>query len=185
MARMSLASRRIVALSDAREAFPANLNEMVAVKLWENPCWLSFRVNFIAHHFSHPVYDWVWRRHRLTRPEMMVLYALGLRDGVTAEDIVASTSRPKNTLSRAVNSLLRKKLISRRQSEDDRRRYHLFLSDKGRAILDDAIPAMVERERMMAAALTPQERATLAGLMTKIILKAGEWPADITGRPQT
>ncbi len=184
MARVSLAARRIVAASNARDAFPSDLNDMVAAKLWENPCWLSFRVNYIAHHFNHPIYQMIWRDHRLTQPEHVVLYALGLRDGITAEDIVASSSRPKNTLSRAVNSLLRKKLIRRQQNATDRRRYHLFLSDAGRAIVDKTVPELVERERMMAEALTMQERATLATLLTKIILNAGKWPAEINGETQ-
>jgi DNA-binding MarR family transcriptional regulator len=178
MARASLASRRIV--GDDRDAFPDDLNGMIATKLWDNPCWLSFRINYIAHHFNQPVYDWIWREYALTRPEYMAIYALGLRDGVTAEDIVAAGTRPKNTLSRAVKSLLRKGLIHRRQSGEDRRRYHLFLAAPGRAIIARSVPVLVAHERKMAEALTAPERATLANLMTKLILKAGEWPADIT-----
>ncbi|WP_342359446.1 MarR family winged helix-turn-helix transcriptional regulator [Terrarubrum flagellatum] len=181
MARVVLASRRNAAQSGERDAFPAELNGMVATKLWDNPCWLSFRVNYIAHHFNHPIYQLIWRNHRLTQPEHVVLYALGLREGITAEDIVASSSRPKNTLSRAVNSLLRKKLIRREQNAEDRRRYHLYLSASGKAIIKDTVPRLVAREQLMAHALTPDEQATLESLMTKIILKAGDWPAEIAG----
>jgi DNA-binding MarR family transcriptional regulator len=180
MTRLTLASRRNAANGD-RDAFPARLNDMVATKLWDNPCWLSFRVNFIAHHFNQPIYQMIWRDFRLTQPEHVVLYALGLREGVTAEDIVASSSRPKNTLSRAVNGLLRKKLIRRERSAEDRRRYHLFLSERGRAIIDRTVPQLVARERMMASVLTRQEQATLTGLLTKIILNAGAWPAETNG----
>lgn len=178
MARVSMATRRIVGAAE-RDAFPSELNEMVATKLWDNPCWLSFRVNYIAHHFNQPIYQMVWRDYRLSQPEHVVLYALGLREGVTAEDIVASSSRPKNTLSRAVNSLLRKKLIRREQSADDRRRYHLFLSASGRAIIDESVPQLVAREQLMASVLTRQEQTLLSSLMTKIILNAGNWPAEI------
>ncbi|OJY36134.1 MAG: hypothetical protein BGP06_04180 [Rhizobiales bacterium 65-9] len=154
---------------------------MVATKLWDNPCWLSFRVNYIAHHFNHPIYQMIWRDHRLTAPEHVVLYALGLREGVAAEDIAAASSKPKNTLSRAVNSLLRKKLIRREQSADDRRRYHLFLSAAGRAVIEESVPHLVAREKMMASVLSLQEQATLSRLMTKIILNADQWPAEING----
>ncbi|MET0605358.1 MAG: MarR family transcriptional regulator [Beijerinckiaceae bacterium] len=179
MTRLSLASRR--SSGAERDAFPSGLNDMVATKLWDNPCWLSFRVNFIAHHFNQPIYQMIWRNFRLTQPEHVVLYALGLREGVTAEDIVASSSRPKNTLSRAVNSLLRKKLIRRERSMDDRRRYHLFLSERGRAIISESVPQLVAREQLMAGVLTRQEQTVLTGLLTKIILNAGAWPAEISG----
>ena len=60
---------------------PAGLHPMVAAKLWDNPCWLSFRVNFIAHHFNHPIYGHIWRRYRLSAPEHVVLYAVALKEG--------------------------------------------------------------------------------------------------------
>ena len=53
---------------DLRDSAP-DLNPMIDIKLWQNPCWLSFRTNFIAHHFNQPLYDWIQRRYRLTPPE--------------------------------------------------------------------------------------------------------------------
>jgi DNA-binding MarR family transcriptional regulator len=152
---------------------------MIGVKLWENPCWLSFRANYIAHHFNHPVYSWIWQRYRLTVPEHVVLYAIGLKDGITAEDIAASSAKPKNTLSRAVKRLLRKGLIFRSEDKADRRRRGLHLTSAGRTIVDETVPVLVEHESAMFAPLSARERETLNGLMTKIILNAGNWPAKI------
>jgi DNA-binding MarR family transcriptional regulator len=157
----------------------AALDPMVATKLWRNPCWLSFRANFIAHHFNQPLYDLIHRRYRLTPPEHVVLYALGLQEGVTADDIAASSSRPKNTLSRAINSLLRKKLLLRKQDQSDRRRLSLYLTRSGRRIVGETVPLFVERERAMAAALTPDEQHTLNRLLTRVILSKPQWPATV------
>ena len=156
---------------------------MLGVKLWNNPCRLSFRVNFIAHHFNHPVYDWVWRAYRLTQPEHVVLYALGLKDGITADDIAASTSRPKNTLSRGVNAALRKKLIERRPDPRDRRRLILTLTAAGRRVVARSVPALVAHEDAMAASLSARERRTLEALLEKIILDKPNWPTQIKGSP--
>jgi MarR family transcriptional regulator, temperature-dependent positive regulator of motility len=161
---------------DSSESAP-DLHPMIGTKLWENPCWLSFRANFIAHHFNQPLYDFIQRRYRLTAPEHVVLYALGLKEGITADDIAASSSRPKNTLSRAVNSLLRKKLVLRKQDQADRRRLSLYLTRSGRKIFDETVPRLVAREQAMAAALTPSEQQTLNRLLTKIILNKSQWPA--------
>jgi DNA-binding MarR family transcriptional regulator len=158
---------------------PADLHEMVGTKLWQNPCWLSFRVNFIAHHFNQPLYDWIHRRYRLTAPEHVVLYALGLKEGITADDIAASSSRPKNTLSRAVNSLLRKKLLLRKQDQADRRRLSLYLTRSGRKIFNETVPQLVAREQAMAAALTASEQQVLNQLLTRIILTKSQWPATV------
>ena len=163
-----------------RDSAP-DLNPMIDTKLWQNPCWLSFRTNFIAHHFNQPLYDWIQRRYRLTPPEHVVLYALGLKQGITADDIAASSSRPKNTLSRAVNSLLRKKLVLRKQDQADRRRLSLYLTRSGRRIFEDTVPRLVAREQAMAAALTPAEQQELNRLLTKIILEqiaTGRQPSE-------
>lgn len=165
--------------TDRREDGP---HPMLGVKLWNNPCRLSFRVNFIAHHFNQPVYDWVWRQYRLTQPEHVVLYALGLKDAITADDIAASTSRPKNTLSRGVNAALRKKLIERHPDPRDRRRLILTLTASGRRIVARSVPALVAHENAMAARLSKAERRTLEALLEKIILDKPNWPTQIQGR---
>ena len=158
------------------------LHPMLAAKLWANPCWLSFRANFVAHHFNQPVYDWIWREFRLTPPEHIVLYALSLKDGITADDIVASTARPKNTLSRGVNALLRKKLIVRKPDAKDRRRLFLNLTAHGRRIVAASVPMLVAHERAMARILSPSERKILSALFDKMVVDKGNWPTQIQGR---
>ncbi len=161
---------------------PEGMNPMIGVKLWHNPCRLSFRVNFIAHHFNQPIYEWIARNHQLTEPEHVVLYAVGLRDGIAAEDVAASSSRPRNTLSRAVTRLLRRKLIFRKLDAGDRRRRLLYLTGSGRAILDETMPLLVAREEALTGSLSAEERETLNYLMTKVILNQAAWPTRIDRR---
>ncbi|MBL8834239.1 MAG: winged helix-turn-helix transcriptional regulator [Rhodospirillales bacterium] len=175
--------RNFARVSARRDTSPDGPHPMIGVKLWKNPCRLSFRVNFIAHHFNQPLYDWIWRELRLTMPEHIVLYALALKDGITADDIAASTARPKNTLSRGVNAVLRKKLIERRADPRDRRRLILTLTARGRRIVARTVPAFVAHENGMASALTAAERRTLEALLEKIILEKPNWPTQIQGRP--
>ena len=42
-----------------REAALAELDPLTVTKLWDNPCWLSFRLNFVAFRFNDPVYRWI------------------------------------------------------------------------------------------------------------------------------
>jgi MarR family transcriptional regulator, temperature-dependent positive regulator of motility len=173
-------AREIAASREAASgAASTDLQPMVSVKLWHNPCRLSFRVNYIAHHFNQPLYAWIGQRYKLTAPEHVVLYAVGLKDGITADDIAESSSRPKNTLSRAVNSLISKKLLFRTQDRADRRRLGLHLTRPGRRIVEETVPAFVAHEQAMASALTPAEQRTLNGLLTKIILGKANWPTIV------
>lgn len=165
---------------------PPGMNPMVGVKLWLNPCRSLFRVNFIAHHCNQPVYEWIARNFQLTAPEHVVLFAIGLRDGITAEDVAASSARPRNTLSRAVNRLLDRKLIFRILDAADRRRRLLYLTGAGRRILDATVPQLAAREELIFASLSAQERETFNYLMTKVILDQSAWPVTIEVElPQT
>jgi MarR family transcriptional regulator, temperature-dependent positive regulator of motility len=158
---------------------PDDLHPMIATKLWDNPCWLSFRANYIAHHFNQPIYEWIWRTYKVAAPEHVVLYAVGLKEGITAEDVAASSARPKNTLSRAIKSLVAKRLLTRVQDTNDRRRLHLYLTRQGRKVVDATVPALVRHEQAMFAKLSAAEQNTLKHLLTKIVLDHSSWPADI------
>jgi DNA-binding MarR family transcriptional regulator len=172
--------REAAASPDAACQAPSpDLHTMVGVKLWQNPCWLSFRANYIAHHFNQPLYAWIGQRYKLTAPEHVVLYAIGLKDGITADDIAESSARPKNTLSRAVNSLIARKLLFRTQDRADRRRLGLHLTRLGRRIVEETVPAFVAQEQAMASALTLAEQHTLNRLLTKIILGKAKWPTIV------
>ena len=152
---------------------------MIATKLWSNPCWLSFRANYIAHHFNQPIYEWIARRYQLSAPEHVVLYAVGLKDGITADDVAASSARPKNTLSRAVNALIAKRLLTRLEDAEDRRRKRLYLTRQGRRIVTDTVPKFVAQEQAMIGALSAAEQQTLNQLLTKIVLSQNAWPTRI------
>lgn len=180
---MQTRGRRIEARPGSRrETVPRardKLDPMLAVKLWRNPCWLSFRVNYIAHHFNQPLYAHILRHYRLSPPEHVVLYAIGLKEGITAEEIAASSARPKNTLSRAINALVAKGMLFRLQDQGDRRRLSLHLTRQGRRVIAETVPLFVEQEEAMAAALTPQERQTLERLLTKLIVNKDAWPTMV------
>ncbi|MCC6468062.1 MAG: winged helix-turn-helix transcriptional regulator [Alphaproteobacteria bacterium] len=160
------------------------LHPMIAVKLWENPCWFSFRINYLGLRFNLPVYGWIEQRYRLMRPQYVVLYSLHLRDGIAAKDICASTGFPKNTISRAIQTLLRRRLIRRVADQRDRRSYVLRLTAEGRRILDESVPPMVAWEKRMLSALTRDEQQALAKLLARVVEASPNWPSSLEQEEQ-
>lgn len=152
---------------------------MIAVKLWENPCWFSFRINYLGLQFNVPIYGWIERRYGLMRPEYVVLYSLGLKDGISANDVCLSSGFPKNTLSRAIQKLLRRRLIRRASDPRDRRRYVLRLTADGRRIVDETLTPMLAREQRMLANLSNDEQQTLFKLLARLVTDSPNWPTDI------
>lgn len=166
-------------LDREREAALRDLDPLTVTKLWDNPCWLSFRLNFIAFRFNDPVYRWIETRYGLVRPEFVALYAVGLKEGVAAKNIVASSGLPKNTLSRAIQKLLTRRLLKRETDKDDLRSYVLRLTAAGRAIFDETMPMMVDQQSSMLSALTETEQRTLCELMDKLVIASPTWPTDL------
>ncbi|SFB31074.1 DNA-binding transcriptional regulator, MarR family [Rhizobium sp. NFR07] len=152
------------------------VDDLVAVKLWHNPCWLSFRINFLALQFNEPIYRRIEREHGVPRPEFVVLYSLRLADGLTASAICNSSGFPKNTISRAIQKLVDKKIIRREVDQADLRSFVLYITDEGRRIVDQAMQPMVERESMMVSGLTPAEKLMLSELLAKVVVDSPNWP---------
>jgi len=162
-----------------REAALTELDPLTVTKLWDNPCWLSFRLNFIAFRFNDPVYRWIETRYGLVRPEFVALYAVGLKEGVAAKNIVASSGLPKNTLSRAVQKLLQRRLLKRESDPDDLRSYVLHLTAAGRKIFDETMVPMVEHQATMLAGLSEDEQRQLCTLMDKLVIASPTWPHEL------
>ena len=161
------------------EAFDsAAIHPLIAVKLWENPCWLSFRINYLALRFNLPVYGRIAGQYGLSRPEYVVLYSLFLRDGIAASDVCATAGFPKNTISRAIHRLVRRRLVRRSLDASDRRSYLLHLTAESRRILDDSVPPMVAHEKRMLSGLTKSEQETLSNLLAKLVVDSTNWPTE-------
>jgi MarR family transcriptional regulator, temperature-dependent positive regulator of motility len=146
------------------------LDAFTHARLWRNPCGFAARFNYLGMRYNTPLYGWVEERFGLSRAEFVILYSLGLADGVTASEIAASTAFPKNTLSRAVNRIAKLGLIARSEGETDRRQQNLTLTPAGQAILDEAMPRFVAMEEEMLSPLSLVERETLSALMAKVVL---------------
>lgn len=173
--RLPLAAGPIAALPQDGGA----LDPLTLVKLWSNPCWFSFRINYLSNHFNVPIYGYIERRYGLLRPEFVVLFSTGLSEGVSASSIVASSGFPKNTISRSIQKLLRRKIVKRATDEDDGRRFQLRLTKLGRQIFDEMMPIMCAREEAMLAALSPGEQKTLSNLLAKMVMNSPAWPIEI------
>lgn len=166
-------------LDGGREAALRDLDPLTVAKLWDNPCWLSFRLNFLSFRFNDPVYHWIETRYGLVRPEFVALYAVGLRSGVAAKNIVASSGLPKNTLSRAVQKLLQRRLLRRESDPDDLRSYVLALTPAGKAIFDETMPLMTGHQDAMLSALDEAERKQLCELLDKLVIASPGWPREL------
>ena len=168
----SKATARKVGASGREPGAPGSLRERM---LWRNAVTTAWRLNYIANFYAVPFYLALAKRVGVSRPEYVILFCAAQHPGVTAQEIVASTGRPKNSISVAVSKLERKRLLARRPSELDSRRMELHTTSAGLAVFDKIVPLLVERERRMVEVLSAGERRRFDALLMKIAQKVPEW----------
>jgi DNA-binding MarR family transcriptional regulator len=135
----------------------------------------AWRLNYIANFYTVPFYLALERTIGITRAEYVILFCVAQNHGITAQDIVAASGRPKNSLSMAVAKLERKRLIERKRNALDARHVELRPTAKGTAIYRKILPLLQERERRMLAPLTAAERRTFDALLIKVARGVPDW----------
>ena len=96
---------------------------------------------------------------------------------LTQKALCARTRMDKVQVSRAVKRLLDLGHIAREIDNADRRRAHLRLTGRGRAVYDDVAPATLEWERELLARLTETEAAILDTVIARLQQVADEMAA--------
>ena len=71
--------------------------------------------------------------------------------------------------SRAVDGLIQRGWVTRRESAADRRSRLIALTDDGRAVVDRVLRARLKTLERFADELTPEERATLTAALLPIV----------------
>jgi MarR family transcriptional regulator, temperature-dependent positive regulator of motility len=140
-----------------------------------NAVTTAWRLNYIANFFAVPFYLALEQQIGISRPEYVILFCVAHHPGITAQEIVAVTGRPKNSISVAVSKLEGKRLIARRASKEDSRRMELRTTAAGHAVYRKIVPLLQERERRMLEPLSATERKRFDALLLKVARNVPAW----------
>jgi DNA-binding MarR family transcriptional regulator len=131
--------------------------------------FVPFRLNRLSAEVSQALSSEYQERYGLDIPEWRVLATLGFRnEPCTAQYISHCTRTHKSTISRAVMSLMQRRLVERVEDVDDRRAFALRMTDKGNALYEELIPRLLRKEQGIMSCLSAQERKELARLLSKM-----------------
>jgi DNA-binding MarR family transcriptional regulator len=130
---------------------------------------MPFRLNRLAAEVSSALAVEYRERYGLDIPEWRVLATLGFRDDACSAQYVSQCTRThKSTISRAVTTLLRRKLIERVENEADRREFRLRMTAQGRVLYQELFPRLLRREQEILSSLSSGERKELGELLGRI-----------------
>jgi DNA-binding MarR family transcriptional regulator len=86
-----------------------------------------------------------------------ILFSLWQEDGVPINELIKKTLLRKSTLSELLDSLEKAKLVKRVQSEDDRRKVLIELTDKTRQTLNVYIEVSIEMTKIFYKGFDSEE----------------------------
>jgi DNA-binding MarR family transcriptional regulator len=108
----------------------------------------------------------------LTLTQCKVLTALGAsseREPRAAKDIATPIGASLPTVSRAVDALVRRDLVSRVEDTDDRRVRNLVLTDDGERLVRQLLATRIDGLAAFIADLTPNQRRKLATALDSLL----------------
>ena len=109
--------------------------------------FLPFRLNQIAAELSGRLSTIYAERFGLDVPQWRVMATLVDRDSLSAQEIVESTRTHKSTISRAVQALILRGLVTAGADDQDGRARKLALTKAGRQLMDEIVPLAQSCER--------------------------------------
>lgn len=107
-------------------------------------------------------------RFGLKIPEWRVMAVLGTRGASTQRHLVEATLMDKVTVNRAVKNLVDRALLERSPNTADGRSHHLLLSDTGRDLYGQILPAAQVMDKKIMSVLSADEKAELSAMLAKI-----------------
>jgi len=130
--------------------------------------YFPYRLARLAEQVSLALAEVYSERFGLSRQEWRVLAVLGARSEIATKEVSPLTTLDKMQVSRAVQGLEARGIVSRISDPRDRRERIVSLTAAGRSLYRRVVPLALEREAALLAVLTPQERQALGRAMHKL-----------------
>ncbi len=110
-----------------------------------------------AHHAGLSVDQWV------------VLKQISENNGSSQVEIGSSTVKDAPTTTRIIDQLVGKNLASKQLDPEDRRRYMVFVTEKGRQLIERLLPVVQAYREVPLRGFSPGEQKHLIGLLQRML----------------
>lgn len=118
-------------------------------------------------------------RSDITPRQVAVLLVLYQVDKASQAQLSALTRTDRNTLGEMISRMTARGLVLRQPSSEDKRAFDLQLSQEGRSVLLQVLPAMLQAQRMLLKRLPVQYHAILLKCL-RYLVDDGDASHDLT-----
>jgi DNA-binding MarR family transcriptional regulator len=130
--------------------------------------FLPYRLSVLTNRVSVAIARHYYQRFGLSIPEWRVMAVLGEMPGLSAREVAERTAMDKVQVSRAVQSLLASRRLTRGADKDDGRVVRLSLSERGLAIYREVVPLALKLEQEFLSVLSERERNAFEAMLGKL-----------------
>ena len=128
----------------------------------------GYLANHMARLFANALHERI-RPLGLAPAQFMTLLELWEEDGLTQKDLVRRLDIEQATMANTLKRMERDGLILRQENPTDRRAQLIRLTDKARALQDDATAAANEVNGIALSGLSDEERREFIRMMARVI----------------
>jgi len=111
----------------------------------------------------------------MLRDEFNILFCLADGGPVTGTEVCRIVGRPRNSISRCADRLIKRKLIKASATEGDRRQSVFEILPAGRRIYKRMLPLFVAQQEQMLATLNAEDRGNLDRILAKLLASHSQW----------
>jgi DNA-binding MarR family transcriptional regulator len=126
--------------------------------------WLRFVSNHVSQAFARKL-----QASGVTVAEWVILREMFGAGSIAPSLLAESTGLTRGAVSKLVDRLLHKKLLTREGREDDRRYQSIALTDAGRKLVPKLVALADENDAEFFSALSAQERQALMETLKKLV----------------
>lgn len=130
--------------------------------------FLPYRLSILSNCISGIIAETYKDKFALSITEWRIMAVLGEYPGSSADEVSVKTQTEKSIVSRALQKLLARHLVSREVHESDRRRQNLSLTKTGLEIYQQVVPVSYGYEDRLQECFTKEERDMFDRLIDRL-----------------
>jgi DNA-binding MarR family transcriptional regulator len=134
--------------------------------------YLPYRLSILSNKISTLVAQAYKDKFALSITQWRIMAVLGEYANISADEISVKTQIEKSLISRAISHLLKRSLIERDISKEDKRRSQIALSETGYMVYAEIVPLSLQYEAKLLAALAEEEQEQLSQLIDRLYAHA-------------
>ena len=130
--------------------------------------YLLFQLAVVSHTFSAEFYEQL-KQYGLSPPKWRILLNLVDGPGMFVNELAAYTLLEQSHVTKLVDGLCQEKLTERFQSETDRRRVRVQITERGRTMMFPLIEAAKIHEAKVLGELAPSDARRLKAILDTLV----------------